>query len=326
MAAIVTGVYKQFLRGLIDATVKVPEAVTVALMSGRIRAAALKCVVLNGVLLLGSMLTYNLIIVAILAFAFGINTSDPSDGAIVGSLLALLYTLLWVYPVFGLSFLLNSIWHQEIADEAQFIRRTQLKLTADVAPTTPQRTKLKQTIVDDLYRALMGVVFLSIAGVMWLIPFVGIPLAFAKTAWMYSMYSFEYKWIAEGWPLEARLKLIEKDWAYFLGFGFPTTLLTFFLPTVASNAIFAMLFPLYIVTATLTTPPPVQRGFVNVIPHVPVFAIANLVTELVLRQVPSLQATAAAAAGVSADSVDAAASAAATATAAATETTTKKAE
>lgn len=40
--------------------------------------------------------------------------------------------MLWLWPVYGLSFLLNSIWYQEIADRAQRLHQSASENAAGV--------------------------------------------------------------------------------------------------------------------------------------------------------------------------------------------------
>ena len=85
------------------------------------------------------------------------------------------------------------------------------------------------------------------------IPVVGTPLSVFHLAILYSLYSFEYKWIYQGGPaaehtlaitcmlvmqcmnpphlntgmrVEKRVSMIQKNWSYFFGFGLPLSLLT----------------------------------------------------------------------------------------------------
>lgn len=60
---------------------------------------------------------------------------------------------------------------------------------------------------------------------------------------LYAMYCFEYKWSLHGWKLDKRINFLEQHLFYFVGFGSPFTLATFFVPNFVSKGIFALLFP-----------------------------------------------------------------------------------
>lgn len=58
------------------------------------------------------------------------------------------------------------------------------------------------------------------------IQYLGTFLCFVHMCLLYSLYSFEYKWINMGWELHRRLTHIEHNWPYFLGFGLPLAMAT----------------------------------------------------------------------------------------------------
>ena len=75
--------------------------------------------------------------------------------------------------------------------------------------------------------------------------------------WLYSLYCFEYKWAH--WSISKRLKYIEENWPYFVGFGLvvgtPFTLASYYYGLWISYAIWWLLFPLFIITAIGAKPP-----------------------------------------------------------------------
>ena len=59
------------------------------------------------------------------------------------------------------------------------------------------------------------------------IPIVGAPLSFLYCSAANSYYVFEAQWLKSGWPLFERIQYLEQRWSYFLGFGLPITLISF---------------------------------------------------------------------------------------------------
>ncbi|CAO3599458.1 unnamed protein product [Absidia cylindrospora] len=86
-----------------------------------------------------------------------------------------------------------------------------------------------------------------------LIPYVGGIVGFPLTSIVLAYYCFEYKWIDLGWTQEHRLSFVEHHWPYFLGFGLPLTLATYFFPTLQAGAMFAFGFPLFVLLASLAS-------------------------------------------------------------------------
>ncbi|OMO92238.1 Etoposide-induced 2.4 [Corchorus olitorius] len=95
------------------------------------------------------------------------------------------------------------------------------------------------------------------------IPYVGKALNFLLLSWMYAYYCFEYKWNFSEWGLEKRLDFFETNWAFFAGFGnyfspyliasgSPCVLAIFFFSPLVSYGVMAILFPLFVLTATDT--------------------------------------------------------------------------
>ena len=76
---------------------------------------------------------------------------------------------------------------------------------------------------------------------------------------LYALYAFEYKWFNRGLQLRVRLQLLETNWPYFCGFGFPlyvaTHIVFSYYPVVVSGCIFSILFPFMIVSGTRASSP-----------------------------------------------------------------------
>ncbi|KAJ1385689.1 Etoposide-induced protein 2.4 [Sesbania bispinosa] len=82
------------------------------------------------------------------------------------------------------------------------------------------------------------------------IPYIGKVLNFLLLSWMYAYYCFEYKWNFNEVALDRRLDYFESYWPFFAGFGSPCVLAIFFFSPLVSYGIMAILFPLFVLTAT----------------------------------------------------------------------------
>lgn len=108
---------------------------------------------------------------------------------------------------------------------------------------------------DEVYRLLLVTAYMIQITLVSFIPFgIGYALVVLHLCWMYSLYSFEYKWSLLGWSLEYRLKYFERHWAYFLGFGLPAVLVSLVFPKFISLGFFALSFPFFIILAITAKP------------------------------------------------------------------------
>lgn len=160
--------------------------------------------------------------------------------------LSLFFGMLWVMPLFVLSKIVNSLWFQDIADSAYKFRKGR-----------PQMFNLSKLIADTFFSLLVQALFLVQAMLANMLPvqYAGPFLCFFHTCLLYSLYSFEYKWVNMGWELHSRLTYIEQNWPYFFGFGVPLAILTQ-LPQsyFVSGCVFSIVFPLFILSANEATP------------------------------------------------------------------------
>ncbi|KAL7751997.1 hypothetical protein RI367_002525 [Sorochytrium milnesiophthora] len=277
----------QFAVGASDASAW-PKALIVLYSSRKLQMLYFKCLVLNGVVLIGSIVFFRYVILSLVHLMFSrvfiaiarsvvgeytmpadVSHAPPvqQDSATLSSweryaevVLSVLYYVLWVYPVYALTFILNSMWYQDIADLTYVLHSSKSSGTQGVQAASKvaarkQKTSFVQTVVEEVYRALLFLAFLAIASVLYMVPLpaplnsLGALFSFTHVAWLYGYYSFEYKWIIRGWSLEQRMRYVEENWAYFAGFGFPCTMMTFFFSTVVAGGIFAIMFPMFIIMA-----------------------------------------------------------------------------
>jgi hypothetical protein len=156
----------------------------------------------------------------------------------------LIFRVLWLYPVYCISFILNAAWYQEVADEAQ---------QHFCPPESGERASgsglgFLKMVRDEIFRLLLVLGFGVQASVLGsLVPGpMGVALSFVCYSWLFSFYCFEYGWSARGWRLLRRTRHFEQDWLYYLGFGAPGAVATTFFPALVNGGVFALVFPLFI--------------------------------------------------------------------------------
>ncbi|TPX58496.1 hypothetical protein PhCBS80983_g03074 [Powellomyces hirtus] len=233
-----------------------PAALIAIYGSKTIQVNTFKCFLLNGLIFLGSIFVFDYAILPIsrlLRSYAGIHPS-PKDHTsdLFDTLFSMTYSILWVYPIYVLSFILNAIWYQRIADRSY---RVQVGKPVST-PFTYER--LVKTLTDEAYRGLLLFNFLIQSLAIYFLPYAGPPLSFICFCWTASFYSFEYRWANKGWSLQQRVDHFESHWAYYIGFGLPVTALTFFFPQFISQGLFALLFPMYIIMSNRAHPIPKQ--------------------------------------------------------------------
>lgn len=268
------------LAGTCD-SLRLPSTLIFFLSSVTVRVRTMQCLVLNGVIFLGGILIGDLVLAPTLRALLALGGWDTQahtgeTAAITGLSMPLAsssiplpsgsdaahpvgewlnvfflyaYQLLWIYPLYAISFILNAIWYQDVADHA-FITHGG---STERKGVTFQ--KWVATMSDEVYRLLLVTAYTIQITLTSFLPFgVGYCLVLVQLCWMYSLYSFEYKWSLLGWSLEYRLKYFEKHWAYFLGFGLPAVLLSLVFPKFISLGIFALTFPIFIILAIIAKP------------------------------------------------------------------------
>ncbi|KAI9312599.1 etoposide-induced protein 2.4-domain-containing protein [Dichotomocladium elegans] len=184
-----------------------------------------KTFVLNGVIYLGLLLILD-------------TTFNTPDHTIFGYS----YSVLTGYPMYLICIVVNARLFSQIAKEA-------FRLSNNPYQTKNESISTATTIG-------MAIFYINCAAfancIRW-IPFIGPMLSFLVSCIFMAYYCYDYKWMNLGWPLDQRLSHIEHHWSYFLGFGCPATLLTFSLSTLHAGAVFALIYPSYVIMATVAT-------------------------------------------------------------------------
>eukprot|EP01083_Nonionella_stella_P217180 779877_1 len=111
--------FKSFIAGFRDALW--PGAFIYVVTSPLIRRRFAQCCILNGVIFLGSICILNYIIIPL--FVFILRCSGVSSHSTEWAEFAVdkLYKAIWVLPLYIFSFVVNSLWYQDIAEQAHLL-------------------------------------------------------------------------------------------------------------------------------------------------------------------------------------------------------------
>lgn len=262
-----------WLSGVRDA-LALHECVYFLVGSEHIRLRTLQCFMLNGVIFLGSILLFNWAVEPALGFLrYLIQDDEPRVVEFVGASFSFFYKVLWIYPIYVISFILNMMMYQEVADSAMALLRQE--------PT--RATPLLDRILNETFRFLSNSVFILKMYLLYYLPFVGPLLYFVHSCWLASIYCFEYRWAHLRWSSAERLEYFEQHWLYFAGFGFPASFVSFLCPRFIDSGVFALFFPLMILTAARAEPKE-QRLAPDCIRRLPIFAIVQAVSCNLLKR------------------------------------------
>jgi etoposide-induced 2.4 mRNA len=237
-----------FFRGVCD-VLSLHRVLLLVLKSGKesavVRQRIVQCFVLNGVIFVGSIVLYRHAIVPVFKFIFTWTSIQDLASRFIEAALTFLYHTLWVYPIYCVSFILNTVWYQDIADRACAVAKM-------------QDAKMKQPpywrMVHELYRMFNCLVYLVLMYILLLLPVVGRPLYFLHFSWIVSLYSFEYRWSYLQWDALKRRSYFNERSIYFAGFGFPLAVIYLLCPRLIDSGVFALTFPFCILAAVAASP------------------------------------------------------------------------
>lgn len=195
--------------------------------SKRLQSRMLQSCLVNGGIFLGSIIIFEIGLMFL-----------PQPVMKNGWLLSSLFYWLWVYPIFVVSLFINNRAYRDIGHDAYMIFLGSIR---------KERGSMSQSVFSPIavrgyYWILLGTLIIQ-AKALYFIPFIGSFLSFTLFSLITSWYSFEYAWNCLNYSLEKKVQIIEENWIYFLGFGAPLTLATFFSPFLLNQGIFAFIFP-----------------------------------------------------------------------------------
>ncbi|KAJ7738519.1 etoposide-induced protein 2.4-domain-containing protein [Mycena maculata] len=165
----------------------------------------------------------------------------------------LLYQLIWLLPVVGILFYLNSSWCFVIAKRTYSLQYAN-RAVVQQQPVT--YTGLLTAIATSAYRVVMVFTSILVSFALRYIPRIGPVAGFIFLCWIDAYYCFEFVWIARGLSLSGRIRHLEERWAYYLAFGSPSAALCTWGSVPANAVVFALIFPLYIIMAIHARPVP----------------------------------------------------------------------
>ncbi|KAF8894704.1 etoposide-induced protein 2.4-domain-containing protein [Infundibulicybe gibba] len=147
------------------------------------------------------------------------------------------YQVLWLLPVVGTSFYLNSTWCTTIAKRT-FTLQHGTRATHQQPPVT--YTGMLTAIATSAYRAVMVFTSVVVSFVLGSIPYIGPAASFIFMCWIDAYYCFEFVW------------------AYYFAFGLSSAVLCTWGSSLANAAIFALVFPIFIILAMHAHPVPLD--------------------------------------------------------------------
>ncbi|CDO74879.1 hypothetical protein BN946_scf185004.g29 [Trametes cinnabarina] len=160
------------------------------------------------------------------------------------------YQVLWLLPVVGISFYLNSSWCTLIAKRTFTLQHG----SRAVAQPPSTYSGMLNALATSAYRAVMVFTSVVLSFALAYIPYIGPVAAFVFLCWVDAYYCFEFIWIARGYSLARRVRHLEERWAYYFAFA----ALCMWGSSLANVALFALFFPAYIIMAMYARPLPID--------------------------------------------------------------------
>lgn len=158
----------------------------------------------------------------------------------------------WLYPLIAGSYWLASTWSTSIV-EAAF-------LAQNIQPRPVPRAD--HPWVEHVVRVALVLNYSLACFAVQSLPWIGPPLAFLFMCFVDGYFCFEQVWVVRGWSLEKRLRFAESHWSFLVGFGVPSTAISFFHPSGLLNLmLFMLVFPICTVLAYLADPKPHSSAY-----------------------------------------------------------------
>jgi etoposide-induced 2.4 mRNA len=245
-------VWKAARAGLID-SVSFHKALVVLVRCAKVRSKLFQCLLLNGIIFLGSIMVFNWILGPLLGLVIGSLLPSQRVGLELQASMTLwiswVYYSLWIAPLYIVTFILNTIWYRDIAiDSVELFAKHSSVSGASFARSSVQ-TSIPNQIADILLRSLFNIVYLGYLTV--LAPYRS--LYAISLAFLISFNAFEFKY--RQLNFSDKVDLIESHWVYFLSFSIWVAVLVTEFPTMVENGLLGVLFPFLLINASSTGHP-----------------------------------------------------------------------
>ncbi|KAF5839381.1 etoposide-induced protein 2.4-domain-containing protein [Dunaliella salina] len=122
-------------------------------------------------------------------------------------------------------------------------------------PSPRATAGFEEVAAQELFRVVLFLLFYGESWVVGQLPYIGPPLYFLLSCWLWAYYCYDYAWALRGFSLPDRLAFFESSAAFFAGYGLLITLVTSLLPFYIGAAVTALLFPLFVLVACHSDPP-----------------------------------------------------------------------
>ncbi|GAA5968220.1 hypothetical protein JCM11641_003776 [Rhodosporidiobolus odoratus] len=220
-----------------------------------VQANVLKNTVVQGILLASAV-----VIKPLLRRAVGLRV----DQGLTSSIFYLGFHLFWLYPLAAAATYYSGLLQATGETDKRGMGSRSAASSGDKGTTAK--------LVADSYRTLVTLNYFLFFYALRLIPFLGAPLSFIYASIVDAYYCFEGHWVRNGWPFGDRVRHIEQRWAYAFGFGFPITFLSWWSSDPIVNlSLFALLYPFFQLTSTVSIPSPLDPTYPSTSSSAPSF-------------------------------------------------------
>ncbi|KAG2444761.1 hypothetical protein HXX76_001505 [Chlamydomonas incerta] len=270
--------------------------------------AVLHCFILNGAILLGSILAWDYGLQPAVGWLLRVLVAPVLGSAAAGGgrwLLGAAFQALWLAPVYLVTMLVSCGIYNDVAKHAYLIKMRQQQAGAGGGSKAASAGGAGggsgagagagaggglEDAAQELYRVVLFCIFFAEVSVVGKVPYVGYGLNVLALSWLYAYYCFDYKWGLQGVRLTERLGYFERRWAFFAGFGLPMAMSTVLLSFYPGAAVLAVLFPIYILVAcdcdvNAAHDRVIGPGGAAQLRHLPIFALALWPTQHVVQLV-----------------------------------------